>query len=140
MTGFGRATKELIYDRAAGHCECCGVGPVEQAHHRRPRAAGGSKAPDTDLPSNGLGICQRCHDMVESRRELALDRGWLVRQGHDPADVPVLRHGADWVLLQPDGGVFVPPQGSGRCERCGFHVLKQGHRDGCQVAAPGGAA
>ena len=105
MTGFSRATKELIYDRAAGHCECCGVGPVEQAHHRRPRAAGGSKAPDTDLASNGLGICRRCHDMVESRRELALDRGWLVRQGHDPAAVPVLRHESDWVLFDNLGGV-----------------------------------
>jgi len=133
MTGFSRATKELIYDRAAGHCEICGMGAVEQAHHRRPRGAGGSTADDTNTAANGLGICQRCHDMTESRRTVALDRGWLVRQGHDPAAVPVLRHGADWVLLQPEGGVFVPPQGRGRCERCGFHMEKQGHRAGCQV-------
>ena len=132
MTGFSKATRALIYDRAGGHCEGGGVGTVEQAHHRRPRATGGSKAPHTDLASNELAKAHRCHDMVESRRELALDRGWLVRQGHDPAAVPVLRHGADWVLLQPDGGVFVPPRGSGRCERCGFHMKKQGHRVGCQ--------
>ena len=135
MTGFPRSTKELILDRAGSHCEICGVGAVEQAHHRRPRGAGGSKAADTNTAANGLGICQRCHDMTESRRELALDRGWLVRQGHDPAEVPMLRHGADWVLLQENGGVFVPPRGPGRCERCGCHVVKQGHRNGCQVAS-----
>lgn len=134
MTGFSRATKELILERADNHCECCGVGRVEQAHHRRPRSSGGSKAADTNTAANGLGCCTRCHNLIESQRALALDRGWLVRQGQNPADVPVLRHGADWVLLLEDGGVFVPPRGKGRCERCGFHTLKQGHREGCQSA------
>lgn len=134
MTGFSRATKELILERAAGFCECCGVGAVEQAHHRRPRSSGGSKAADTNTAANALAVDARCHALIESQRALALDRGWLVRQGQDPADVPVLRHGSEWVLLREDGGVFVPPKGRGRCERCGFHVKTQGHRAGCQVA------
>jgi hypothetical protein len=31
----------------------------------------------------------------------------LVRQEHDPAGVPVMRHGSDWVLLTDDGTVEV---------------------------------
>lgn len=34
MTGFSRATKQLILDRAAEHCECCGIGTPKQIHHR----------------------------------------------------------------------------------------------------------
>jgi hypothetical protein len=41
--------------------------------------------------------------MVESRRALAYELGWLVRQGHNPAEIPVLRHGCDWVLLDDHG-------------------------------------
>lgn len=133
MTGFSRATKELVLDRAAGFCEACGIGRPEQLHHRRARGMGGSTADDTNIPANALAVDARCHALIESQRALAIDRGWLVRQGQDPAEVPVLRHGADWVLLREDGGVFVPPKGRGRCERCGFHTLKQGHRAGCQV-------
>jgi hypothetical protein len=29
------------------------------------------------------------------------------------------------------GNGFVPPTGPGRCEECGWHVEKQGHKDGC---------
>lgn len=134
MNGFSRAVREIVTERAQNHCECCGVGRPEQLHHRRARGMGGSSADDTNTPANALAVDARCHALIESQRALALDRGWLVRQGQDPAEVPVLRHGSDWVLLREDGGVFVPPKGRGRCERCGFHTLKQGHREGCQSA------
>ncbi len=132
MTGFPRNVRDLIFDRAGDYCEICGADRPEQAHHRRGRGMGSTKRLDSNTASNGLGISAACHTMVESRRNLALDRGWLVRQNHSPADVPVLRHGTDWVLLTDAGGVFVPPQGSGRCDRCGFHTPTQGHRTGCQ--------
>jgi hypothetical protein len=41
--------------------------------------------------------------MVESNRLQAFTNGWLVHQGHNPAEVPVLRFSSDWVLLADDG-------------------------------------
>jgi hypothetical protein len=43
---------------------------------------------------------------VEADRESAREFGWLVRQGHNPADVPVYRQGR-WVLLD-DHGCVIP--------------------------------
>jgi hypothetical protein len=91
------------------------------------------------VASNALALCHPCHVMAELNRERALDRGWLVRQGKNPADVPVVYSG-DWAILADDGSVFRPPQGSGRCPRCGFHTTTQGHRDGCQLRGEGETA
>jgi 5-methylcytosine-specific restriction protein A len=132
MTGFTRAARQVLIDRSGGMCEICGMAPPADAHHRRPRSAGGTRRADANLPSNGLMLCRDCHSLVESRREFALDRGWLVRQGQSPADVPLVYQG-NWALLGDDGFVFRPVSGRGRCERCGFHVEKQKHREGCQV-------
>ena len=135
MSGFSKPVRDLILARSKGGCEVCFFGQVEQLHHRRARGMGSTRRPESNMAANGLAVCAADHLMIESNRELALDRGWLVRQGHDPAEVPMLRHGADWVLLQENGGVFVPPRGPGRCERCGCHTVTQGHRSGCQVAS-----
>jgi hypothetical protein len=51
---------------------------------------GGSQLPDTNQPQNLLLLCPDCHEMVESERTAAYAGGWLVRQGADPLDVPVL--------------------------------------------------
>jgi len=131
VTGFPKPVRDMIMARSQGHCEICGMAAPEQIHHRRPRGAGGSKADDTNQAANGLAICSPCHAIVESRREFAFDRGWLVRQGHSPVNVPVVFHGS-WALLTDDGGVFRPPTGRDRCARCGFHGPTQGHRNGCQ--------
>ena len=103
MTGFPKAVRDTILARAKGGCEVCFFAQPDQIHHRRPRGAGGSKAVDTNTASNGLAICSGCHRMVESNRKEAFTNGWLVHQGHDPASVPVLRFGSDWVLLADDG-------------------------------------
>lgn len=131
MTGFSKQVRERLMDRSNGFCEACGVNEPTDAHHRRPRGRGGSKADDTNQLSNALAICRPCHDLIESRREFALDRGWLVRQGFTPAEVPVVYQG-DWAVLDDDGFVFRPPSGRDRCVRCGFHRPTQGHRNGCQ--------
>ena len=60
-----------------------------QIHHRRPRGMGGSDDPLTNTSANGLHFCYGCHDGAEKHRQTALDRGWLVPQGVDPASVPV---------------------------------------------------
>jgi hypothetical protein len=103
VTGFPKKVRDLIFTRAQDFCEICGFDRPEQAHHRRARGAGGSRRPDTNQASNGLAISGACHQMVESRRTLAYERGWLVRQGHNPTQVPVLRYGSEWVLLDNTG-------------------------------------
>ena len=43
--------------------------------------------------------------MVTENPALAYENGWSVRSGYDPAAVPVLRHGSDWVVFDNQGGV-----------------------------------
>lgn len=133
-TGFPKRIKELMWERSQGMCEICGLAEPVDAHHRRPRGKGGTRRSDTNAPSNGLMICRPCHDIVESRRDFARERGWLVPQSFDPSDVPLIYQGS-WALLTATGSVFRPPQGRDRCERCGFHTPTQGHRAGCGEAA-----
>jgi hypothetical protein len=105
VTGFPPKVRELIARRADGNCEVCGApAQVTQQHHRRPRGSGGSKAPDTNLASNGLSVHPGCHNWIEGHREEALHFGYLVRQGHNPAEVPVWI-GWRWVYLTENGGM-----------------------------------
>jgi 5-methylcytosine-specific restriction protein A len=100
-TGPTRAVRKMVRDRAQGQCEYCRQEPGTQWHHRRPRALGGSSDPATNRPSN-LVLLGRCHELLESQRAVALAKGWLVRQGDDPAAVPV-EMGAAKVLLTDEG-------------------------------------
>lgn len=87
---FARAIKAIIDERSQGSCEICGIDtPDGQYHHRRPRGMGGSKRSETGSPVNALYLCQECHAWIESLRDHALRNGWLVRQSHDPALIPV---------------------------------------------------
>lgn len=102
--GFTPATRKIINDRADYVCECCGAAPVEQHHHRRARGAGGSKDPLTNTPANAFAVCAADHAYIESNRTEALDKGWLVRQGKNPAEVPVLYRGR-YAYLRIDGSI-----------------------------------
>ena len=105
MTGFPKEVKRQVLSRASGHCERCShLSFTYHYHHRRPRGMGGSKADDTNTAANCVLLCPACHREVESDRVDALRWGWLVRQGCDPAQVPVLRRGA-WVFLNSEGGL-----------------------------------
>jgi len=107
VTGFSPAIRALVLARAQGCCEVCGCDMAGlQVHHRRPRGMGGSLRPDTNRTSNALVVCTSCHAAIESHREYARQRGYLVRQfGRPPLETPVLLHGAEWCLLDDDGGV-----------------------------------
>jgi 5-methylcytosine-specific restriction protein A len=118
-TGPTQDVVDAVYERAGHSCEVCteGVGDRRgvdhHIHHRRPRAAGGSRRPDTNLPSNLLLLCPECHEQIEGHRELARSVGWLVSQGTDPASVRVLVQRDRWVWLSGDGrDSDVPPDGA----------------------------
>jgi hypothetical protein len=65
---------------------------------------GGSRDAVANRASNCLMLCPPCHAVVESKRELALQLGFLVPQGMVPAEVPISRCG-QWVLLGDDGSM-----------------------------------
>lgn len=116
MTGPSADVVDAVYERAGYCCELCqvGVGPVRgldhHVHHRRPRRRGGDKRPETNLPSNLLLLCLTCHAVVESRRLVAYDNGWLLRSKHIPSQRPVLVwRGSRWTFLDDRGGYVAEP-------------------------------
>lgn len=103
-TGPCEAVRLLVRGRAGDRCEACGRrGELLDQHHRRPRGLGGSSDPATNRPANLVLLCRQCHRWVEAHRSVALDMGWLVLQGHDPASVPLLVFPDRLVLLTVDG-------------------------------------
>lgn len=103
---FAGAELEEIRERGLGKCQVDGRNPGVHAHHRRPRGKGGSSAEDTNLSPNGLWLCARCHDWIESHRAVALDLGLLVAQGKSPLHQPawlILPYGASWWSLTRTG-------------------------------------
>ena len=137
MTSIPRKLRDELHRRSNGMCELCSLAKATNWHHRKNRSQGGQH-----VLSNALHLCGSgttgCHGMVTESPARAYDRGWSVRSRFDTQGVPVVYQG-DWRILTDDGGVFVPPQGPGRCERCGFHVTTQGHRQGCQLVGRGAA-
>lgn len=65
---------------------------------------GGSRRDDTAGAANCLVLHSGCHADIESNRQRALERGWLVSQWQSPAAVPVRRWDGLF-LLGEDGSV-----------------------------------
>lgn len=110
--GFSPAARAHITGRGHGRCQLCRSTRGLQAHHRRPRGKGGSADDDTNLPSNGILLCDSCHRWVEQHRADALTLGLLVRQGQDPEQQPawlLLPYGWNWYTLHADGLVSMCP-------------------------------
>jgi hypothetical protein len=63
-------------------------------HHRRPRGMGGTDRPDTHTLPNLMLLCGSgtigCHGFIESHRQVALDRGYLLPK-EGPLSVPAAR-------------------------------------------------
>lgn len=108
-TGPAVAVREAVAGRSGGRCELCGE-LATQMHHRRPRAMGGSRLPETNSGTNLLHVCDSCHRFIESNRAEALAAGWLVPQGSDPARTAVLvGQRSWWTYLTEDGYAEAPP-------------------------------
>lgn len=99
-----------MMNRALFRCELCGewLHSAMSIHHRRPRAMGGTKRADTNFTSNLLAVCgtgtSGCHGYIESHREEAIEKGWLVRQNEEPSQVPVKLSLYGFVYLDDEGG------------------------------------
>ena len=107
VSAFSDVVRARVMARSGGYCEICHAECSEtgQYHHRRPRGMGGSRNPVSGRAANCLFLCPADHDHIERmERAEARDNGWLVRQGHNPADVPVWRR-RRWVLLDDEGGI-----------------------------------
>jgi 5-methylcytosine-specific restriction enzyme A len=109
---FSKATREAVIARANGKCELCGQRlEVGHFHHRRPRGMGGTNRSDSAMAANCLLVHPRCHSDIESSRQRALDKGWLVMQTHSPSETPVSLWSG--VFLLADDGSISPAWGSG---------------------------
>lgn len=106
----------LLAVRSGGRCEITGVRLTRansSIHHRRPRAMGGTSRVDVHNLSNlvlaeGHGTVG-AHHWAETNRTEALERGLLVHQTHDPAEVPLTLWSGRRVLLDPVSPLYLPP-------------------------------
>lgn len=114
-TGFPDDVVDLIWARDKGSCVRCGRGLHRSdrgmswaIHHREPRGRGGAGKRRTwvNLPSNGLVLCNVCHEWVEGNRKTAMFDGFLVSALgiRRPADVPVAHVMFGLVILNDHGG------------------------------------
>ena len=107
VSAFSDVVRARVMARSGGFCEVRVAGcwdEASQIHHRRPRGMGGSRSPATGGAANACAACTPCHNHIEQNRVQARDKGWIVRQSADPAQVPVYRYGR-WVLLDDEGGI-----------------------------------
>jgi hypothetical protein len=112
-TGPDAATKAMLWSRARGCCELCGVmitggWPGFSRHHRNARGMGGRSASWVNHITNLLLLCGSgvtgCHGAVERNRADAYAAGWLVRTSENPAEIPVYVHRhVEKVYLDPAG-------------------------------------
>ena len=89
QTGPTPQVRQEVYGRDRGACVRCASadGPF-QVHHRRPRAAGGTRRLDANSPANLVLLCEPCHRHVESHRTEALAAGLLLPQGRPRLSAP----------------------------------------------------
>ena len=113
MSAVTKSVRQTVLERDLYSCVRCGryIGPFGSysLQHRRARGMGGSRAADTNTPANLVTVCghatepDRCHQWIESHPVEAERLGYRVRQGANPAGVPVLTATHGWVLLDNEG-------------------------------------
>lgn len=107
--GFPYEAKQIMLRRSYGVCELCQKAAAGHFHHRKPRRMGGVHgitAAEVNSPSNGLVLCGRCHDRVESRRAHAMECGWLLKAEQSPEETPLfLTRYNGWVVFDNQGEV-----------------------------------
>lgn len=107
---FPPDVRRALLSRSGGMCERCGIRVATEAHHRRPRAMGSTRRPESARLTNALALCESCHRRTESCRREALRGGWLVSQHADPARMVVLYRHRPALLTEEGGVVFLGSQ------------------------------
>lgn len=90
---------------------CGGVVRVEwgeySLQHRRARGMGGSRLKDTGQAQNGTLVhgsaTTGCHHYIESHPQEAAERGFRIRQGDNPASIPLRTWDGRLLFLTIDG-------------------------------------
>ena len=109
-----RQCRDTVTERSTG-CEVrvegwC-RGQAREFQHRLPVGRGG-----LFVPSNGLAVCGHgnligCHGFIHQHPKIAVEKGWTVETGADPALKPVeiwmWGHMQVRALLDDDGGVHL---------------------------------
>jgi hypothetical protein len=112
VSGVSEETARIVLARCNGMCEVCGRAAMANLHHRRARGMGGTRraihTPSWLLAVCGMGNTSGCHGRIETHREQARARGWLLGPSDDPATTPVLHAVYGWVILLDDGGFEYP--------------------------------
>lgn len=96
--------RKVVKERSEGFCErCCRSGALSM-HHRKKRGQGGPWSPENIVAVCGSGTTG-CHGWIEHNPDAAASEGFHVRPWQEPAEVPLLRRGSDWVLLTKFGSL-----------------------------------
>jgi hypothetical protein len=78
-----KKTRQIIAERSGGVCEICGLAPVTDAAHRKPRSQGGLWS-----PSNLIAACRPCHAGNHSQPIKAVQNGWHLAMASIPLEEP----------------------------------------------------
>lgn len=95
-----------VLARAFYKCERCYGGPTAfgfSVHHRLPRGMGGSKNKNLHLPANLITLCgsgvDGCHGWVESNRDEARAKGFLLYRIDNASEIPFIDiDGVAWLI------------------------------------------
>lgn len=103
---FSERVRGLVLERARGRCEWCGKYARLEIHHRLYRSRGGLGNIENAVALCGWGNHTGCHGRAHSD-PLAVEMGFTVPRGTDPAGVPVALWGTRRLLanLENDGGI-----------------------------------
>jgi 5-methylcytosine-specific restriction protein A len=109
----------FVLERADGRCDRCARPLAELGYsrqHRRSHGMGGRAGAELHTAANVVVLCGSattpggCHNRAENAARAQCEREGFVIKGEAqrPEDVPILLHGAVWVLPSADG--WVPAQ------------------------------
>jgi 5-methylcytosine-specific restriction endonuclease McrA len=91
-----------VHKRSCGVCEGCGLRPAAEVHHRQYESRGGKHLLSNLIHLCGWGNHTGCHGVAHSKA--GEERGWSVRSGFTPAEMPVDHAVHGRVLLDDAGG------------------------------------
>lgn len=110
---------QYVLERAEYRCDRCGISIVGRQfsrQHRRARGAGGRRDGYLHTAANLVVMCGSatspgCHSLAENHeRAQAYAEGFAIKgEAQDPAEVPILRHGVEWVIPTADGWAPADP-------------------------------